>query len=107
MLKKTPLPAVGWTKIGCMQKRLVGRNITGRDEFFGQQSITMDRHALMRRPGADWVNRIGPWSEPAKPPQAGIRLPDAWIELLGMLASIRNREHHFPDAGCSVFRVFR
>src|SRR6516165_1097993 len=107
MLKKSPLPAVDWTKIGCVQKRLIGRNMTGRDKFFRQQRITMDRHALMWRPCADWVNRIGPGSEPAKPPQTGVRLPDAWIDFLGVLASSRDREHHFPNAGRSVFRVLR
>src|SRR6516162_10248690 len=106
ILKKTPLPAVDWTKVGCVQKRLIGRNMTGRDKFFRQQRITMDRHALVRRPCADWVNRIGPWSKPAKPPQTGLGPPHAWIDLFGMLSSSRDREHHFPHAGCSVFRVF-
>src|SRR6516162_640519 len=104
ILKKTPLPAVDWTKIGCVQTRLIGRNMTGRDKFFRQQRITMDRHALVRRPCADWVNRIGPRSEPAKPPQTGVRLPDAWIDFLGGACFESKKRTSLPKRGALGFQ---
>src|SRR4051812_20253821 len=72
MLKKPLLPEVCRTKICHVQKHLVSRDMTGRDEFFRQQRITMDRHALMRRRRGHRVNRIRPRSEPAKPPQKSL-----------------------------------
>ena len=60
ILEKPLLPEVRRTKIRRVQKRLVSWDMTGRDEFFGQKCITMDRHALMRRPRAErgWPNRL-------------------------------------------------
>src|SRR4029077_3860092 len=85
MLEKPLLPEVCRTKIGRVQKRLVSRDMTGRDEFFRQQRITMDRHALMRRPRAHRVNRIRSRSEPAKPPQRSLGLAHTRIDFFGGL----------------------
>jgi len=107
LLKKLLLPAVCRTKVRPVQKRLVCRDMTDRDEFFGQKCITMDRHALMRRTRAHRVNRIRSRGEPAKPPQRSFGLPHTWIDLFWRLASNGNGKHHLPNPGHPVFGVFR
>src|SRR4029077_16055841 len=107
MLKKPLVPEVCRTKIRHVQKRLVSRDVTGRDEFFRQQRITMDRHALMRRPRAHRVNRIRSRSEPAETTQKSLGLSHTWIHFFWRLASSRNGKHHLPNPRYPVFGVLR
>ncbi len=88
MLEKALLPAIRRTEVRPVQKRLVCRDMTDRDEFFGQKCITMDRHALMRRPRAHRVNRIHSRSEPAEPPQEASAFRTRGSTLFGDLLAV-------------------
>src|SRR5580700_1745096 len=102
MLEKPLLPAVHGAEVSCMQKRLVGRDTTGRNEFFGHQRVTMDRHALVRRPRAHGVDRIRTGSKSSKPPQASLGLPHAWIDFVRPRTFSRDGKHYLPNPGARL-----
>src|SRR5215469_10903215 len=104
MFEKTSLPEIDGREVGSTKKGLITRDATSRNKFIGHESVTVDRHAFMRRAGTDRANRVGLRRELAKPPKARSTLTHAPIIALAICRSWK-RKHDLPYLGAAIIRV--